>query len=124
MLKAQAITHTFRAPVRPPPWWEGHIIYFKEYPFGVGSYGFGTLNLSSRDAEKQQSAPYKIGQRIRCAVGGQWMYGEVADIDIYRPGWATDHKEPNEFDPEEDPGEWEITVSFPGLPKPSSDSHV
>lgn len=118
MFKTDAITHTFRKPVVAPSWWEGHIIYFKEYPFGIPGPGFSTLNLSNRDAGTQQRAPYEIQQRLRCLVGGTWMYGEVSEIDIHRPGWSDSHTIPCEFDPEEDPGEWIITVSFPGIPKP------
>lgn len=118
MLKTAAITHTFRRPVRAPAWWEGDVIYFKEYPFGIPGPGFCSLTLSSQDAEKQQFAPYKISQRIRCLVGGTWMYGEVSEIDIYRPGWSDSHSTPCEFDPEEDPGEWKIQVSFPAIQRP------
>ena len=118
MLKTDAITHTFRKPVVPPPWWEGKITPFREYPFNNRGYGFRTLKLSYRDTDKHQRAPYEIGQRLRCLVGGTWMYGEVSEIDILRPGWSSSYSTPCEFDPKKDPGDWKITVSFPGIPKP------
>lgn len=32
MLKTDFIRGTFRKPIKPPPWWEGHVIHFKTYP--------------------------------------------------------------------------------------------
>lgn len=120
--RTSSLRHTFRVPVKPPPWWEGHVIHYKEYPHGIPGPGYCALNLSSRDAEFQRRPPYEIGQRIRCSIGGTWFTGAVSEIDIHRPGWTGTHAVPNDFDPEEDPGDWLITVSFPGLPKPGSDA--
>lgn len=122
MLKTPAIYATFRKPVKPPTWWEGHVIYYKEYPFGIPGPGFCTLNLSSRDAEKQRRAPYVVGQFLTVSVGGKRMRGQICHIDIHRPGWPTAHSESDTFDPDEDPGDWLIKVCFPRIPKPADDN--
>lgn len=118
MLKTDAITHTFRKPIHPPSWWEGHHIAFKQYPFGTPGPGYCTVNLCSRDASKQQFSPWKIGQFVTVSVGGKRMRGQVSDVDIYRPGWSDSHHEASSFDPDEDPGEWKITLTFPKIPTP------
>jgi hypothetical protein len=115
MLKTTHIRATFRKPVKAPSWWEGHVICYKEYQFGGGENGLCTLNLSSRDACHQKSAPYNVGDFLTVSVGAVKMRGQISDIDIYRPGWSNSHAEPDTFDTEEDPGEWIITIDFPRI---------
>lgn len=112
MLKKTHIRAIFRKPVKAPSWWEGHVICYKEYPFGVGvgKNGLCTLNLSSRDASHQKRAPYNVGDFLTVSVGGKRMRGQISDVDIYRPGW------PEAFAPDEDAGEWKITLDFPRIP--------
>jgi len=107
--------------MRPPSWWEGHRIVFKEYPFGIPGPGFCTLALCSRDGGKQQFAPWKIGQFVTVSVGGKRMRGQVSDIDLFRPGWSDKHTEKCTFDPDEDPGEWCVEITFPKIPNPISE---
>lgn len=114
MLKTTHVRATLRKPVKAPSWWEGHVIHFKEYPLKPG-IGFCTLNLSSRDAEKQKRAPYNVGDFLTVSVGGVKMRGQISDIDIDRPGWSTSHDQTDTFDPETDPGEWIISLDIPRI---------
>jgi hypothetical protein len=124
MLKTDFIRAVFRRPVKPPPWWEGHVIHYKEYlPDVKPQTGICTLNLSSRDAGQQRLAPYIPGQFLTVSVGGKRMRGQVSDIDIYRPGWADSHSlKENTFDPDKDSGEWLIELTFPHIPVSDSES--
>lgn len=115
MLRTSFIRGTCRKPVKPPSWWEGHVIRYKVYPFGHGNHCCCTLNLSSRDAGKQRRAPYTPGQFITVSVGGKRMRGQIEDVDIHRPGWTSSHAEKDTFNPDEDPGEWVIQIAFPRI---------
>lgn len=116
MLKTTHLRASFRKPVKAPAWWEGHVICYKEYPLSdKGENGLCTLNLSSRNASHQKCSPYNVGDFLTVSVGGVKMRGQISDIDIYRPGWSTSHAEPDTFDPDEDPGEWIITLDFPRI---------
>lgn len=116
MLKTDFIRAVFRRPVKPPSWWEGHVINYKEYlPNVKPQTGISTLNLSSRDGGEQQCPPYKPGQFLTVSVGGKRMRGQISDIDIHRPGWAASHAEKDTFDPDEAPGEWLIELTFPHI---------
>lgn len=115
MLKTDFIRGTFRKPIKPPPWWEGHVIHYNTYPFGHGHHGCSTLNLSSRDASQQRFAPYKPGQLITVSVGGKRMRGQISQVGVHRPGWSNSHSEPSTFDPDEAPGDWLLTIDFPRI---------
>jgi hypothetical protein len=115
MLKTSFIRGIFRKPIKPPPWWEGHVIHFKTYPFGHGYHSCSTLTLSDPGAGKQRFAPYSPGQFITVSVGGKRMRGQISQVDVHRPGWLINQNDRDTFDPDEDPGDWLLTIDFPRI---------
>lgn len=116
MLKATHVRAELRKPVKAPTWWEGHVIHYMEYPLSkVGKHGLCTVNLSSRDGGKQKRAPYKVGDFITASIGGVKMRGQISDIEIDRPGWNISHGRSDTFNPDDDPGEWIISLDIPRI---------
>jgi hypothetical protein len=115
MLKTDFIRGVFRKSIKPPPWWEGHVIHFKAYPFGHGHHGCCTLTLSDPGGGQQRHAPYNPGQFITVSVGRKRMRGQISDVDVHRPGWSNSHSVPCTFDPDDDPGDWRLTIDFPRI---------